>query len=203
MKALKLFIIVAAAALTVFITGETAAALKEAEALRDEVFRLHVVAASDGKEDQAVKLLVRDAILKATADVFAKAGDASEAAALAEENRELIEKTANETLSENGFSYRASVTVAKRYFPTRYYSDDVALPAGEYNALCVDLGEAAGKNWWCVLFPQLCLSASIDKNSVITDEALSSPAKDLASRGSGGARIRFKIVEIISGWFGK
>lgn len=119
-------------------------------------FRLHVIANSDSEADQQVKLQVRDAVLDATKDAILQCTNAQEAREYIEEDLEIIEKTANETLAENGFDYSAAAQVGTFHFPEKTYQD-VTYPEGDYQALEVTLGDGDGHNWWCVMFPPLCL----------------------------------------------
>ena len=120
-------------------------------------FRLHVIANSDSDDDQQVKMQVRDAVLKATEDGILECTNASEARAYIENNLEIIEKTANETLADNGFDYSAVAQVGMFHFPEKTYQN-VTYPEGDYQALEVTLGSGDGHNWWCVMFPPLCLT---------------------------------------------
>lgn len=120
-------------------------------------FRLHVIANSDSDEDQQVKLKVRDAVLEATKEGILKCKNAKEAEEYIDENLEIIVATANDTLEENGFDYKATATVGTSHFPEREYQG-VTYPEGDYQALRVVLGNGDGHNWWCVMFPPLCLS---------------------------------------------
>ncbi|MGI6550905.1 MAG: stage II sporulation protein R [Syntrophomonadales bacterium] len=128
-----------------------------------EVLRLHVVANSDSPYDQAVKLKVRDSVLKLMDSRFAGVDDAGEARRIAEASLQDIEQTAEETLSAYGHNYPVKAMVGNFDFPTRFYGTQV-FPPGEYTAVRVVLGEGAGRNWWCVLFPPLCLN-NIDEQS--------------------------------------
>lgn len=126
--------------------------------VRGEVLRLHIPANSDSGEDQAVKLELRDFLL---AEYGGELSACGELAAAEERARELlpeIERRCTEFLSERGFDYGAKAELADMYFTTREY-DRLILPAGEYTALRVTLGSGEGHNWWCVIFPQLCLPA--------------------------------------------
>lgn len=159
------------------------------EDLRENVFRLHIIANSDGDKDQAVKLAVRDALLRESGDLFLAADDLNTAKLLAERNVEVIEKIANETLKEYGCDYQASVSISESYFNTRVY-DEYTLPAGVYNALKIELGRAEGKNWWCVLFPSICVGACMG-----IDETASSGGEKIAVSGEKYV-VKFKIVEV-------
>jgi stage II sporulation protein R len=120
-------------------------------------FRLHVVANSDSDEDQAVKMQVRDAVLEATKSGILKCKNAQDAQEYIVDNLEIIEKTAKETLTENGFDYTVSAQVGTFPFPEKTYQG-VTYPEGDYQALEVTLGKGEGHNWWCVMFPPLCLT---------------------------------------------
>ncbi|MBR3780596.1 MAG: stage II sporulation protein R [Clostridia bacterium] len=160
--------------------------------IRSNVIRLHILANSDTEEDQTVKLLVRDALLSCGSELFGGTVSIDNASEyLAEEKDKLIAK-ANEVLSENGFDYKADMFLTEEYFPTREY-ENFTLPAGEYLALKVILGKGEGHNWWCVMFPPLCLPAATKRTDteIILGkdgaEIISSPVK---------YEIRFKVVEI-------
>ncbi len=127
--------------------------------LRQGVLRLHIIANSDGKDDQNLKLAVRDEILKNSTDIFKDCGNVDDAIMTASNSIEDINKIANEVIAKNGFDYKAQVSVGDRYFETREY-DNFTLPAGTYKSLVVDLGAAEGKNWWCVVFSCVCVPSS-------------------------------------------
>ncbi|MDE6762052.1 MAG: stage II sporulation protein R [Oscillospiraceae bacterium] len=126
--------------------------------ITETVFRLHILANSDSEKDQSLKLLVRDAVLEENSAVFEGCLSAEEAAEAAEKHMDEIKSTAERVLAENCAGYGAECSVAKMRFDDRVY-DNITMPAGEYLALRVTLGEAEGKNWWCVMFPPLCLPA--------------------------------------------
>ena len=142
--------------------GSFMAFAERCEDVRGEVLRLHIPANSDSPEDQAVKLEIRDMVLSEFGSCFS---DCSELA-LAEEQAAVlipeIEDRCTEYLRQNGFSYSARAELVTMYFTTREY-DRLILPAGEYRALRITLGSGEGHNWWCVIFPQLCLPAVSDK----------------------------------------
>lgn len=138
-----------------------AALLADREKLNEELIRLHVVANSDSEEDQAIKLQVRDAVTQSLQEDLAKVADVTEAKAYLEENLPKIQKVANETLEALGCDCEAVVSLCKETFDTRYY-DTFTLPAGVYEALRIVIGEGGGHNWWCVVFPSLCVPATSD-----------------------------------------
>jgi len=119
--------------------------------------RLHVIANSNTQADQLVKLKVRDAILEMTSEGMTKLQSKDEAKEYIEENLSRIEGTANDVLLKNGFDYQARAELGVSNFPDKTYGDTV-YPAGEYEALKIVLGKGEGENWWCVVFPPLCLT---------------------------------------------
>ena len=127
--------------------------------LNRELIRLHVVANSDSDEDQAVKLRVRDAVLGSIRSDLKMVGDINQAKAYLRENLPKIQAAANRTLEAAGVDAQAVVTLEKEAFDIRRY-DTFSLPAGVYESLRIVIGEGAGKNWWCVAFPELCLGAA-------------------------------------------
>ncbi len=131
------------------------------EAVRENVLRLHILANSDSEEDQALKLRVRDAILRETAESFAQSGSREETGRLARALLPKIEETARATLEAAGCTDAVRAGLVHMYFDTREY-DGTILPAGYYDAVRIELGRAEGRNWWCVLFPQLCIGTAAD-----------------------------------------
>ncbi len=121
----------------------------------EDILRLHIIASSNNNEDQAVKLLVRDAVLELEREIFSPSSYEDARELLIKHGNELLD-TVNEVLAENGFDYGCMLSLGKYDFPDRTYGD-VTYPADEYNALRIVLGEGAGENWWCVLFPPLCI----------------------------------------------
>ena len=160
--------------------------------IRDNVIRLHILANSDSDEDQNVKLLVRDALLSCGSEIFSGAVDVNNAKRCLENEKEFLIKTANEVLAENGFDYTADIFLEKEYFITREY-ENYTLPAGEYLALKVILGKGEGHNWWCVMFPPLCLPAATSQTN--TEIILGTNGADIIS-SSAKYEMKFKIVEI-------
>lgn len=158
--------------------------------LRQNVLRLHIVANSDEPADQSLKLAVRDEILKSSTDIFKNCNDVTDACKIAETQLENISDIANNVIKENGFNYNADVSVGDAYFDTREY-DDFTLPAGTYKSLIVNLGEAKGKNWWCVVFPCVCVpTADASLSDSVSDEAVDT------AENAPKYEIKFKTVEI-------
>lgn len=127
--------------------------------IRDNVLRLHILANSDEDYDQVLKLKVRDRLLTVSNDVFGGCETEAEAVTAAKENLQVFCDEAKTVIFENGFDYDVTVEVAETMFETRNY-ESFSLPAGNYEALRVIIGEGEGKNWWCVMFPAVCLPAA-------------------------------------------
>ncbi len=140
--------------------------------ITEDVFRLHVIANSDSDGDQALKLRVRNAVLEASADIFGRADSAADAKRLSEENLELFEAAAAAEIKASGYDYPVHCEVGTVHFDRRIYGS-AELPEGDYSALRVIIGEGEGRNWWCVMFPALCLPAVTN-----TDEVLSLAAEN-------------------------
>lgn len=159
--------------------------------LPQDVVRLHVVANSNGAEDQAVKLLVRDAVLEEAARWYQGAGSMEEASSRLCTHLQSIAGAARQVLGEQGMGYSATAQMTEMYFPTRDYGD-FRLPAGRYRTLRVTLGEGAGKNWWCVVFPSLCLPAATQEEALLT---LPEGERQVVEGGQG-VQVKLKAVEL-------
>lgn len=156
-----------------------------------DVVRLHVVANSNGAEDQAVKLLVRDAVLEEAARWYQGAGSMEEASSRLCTHLQSIAGAARQVLGEQGVGYSATAQMTEMYFPTRDYGD-FRLPAGRYRTLRVTLGEGAGKNWWCVVFPSLCLPAATQEEALLT---LPEGERQVVE-GGRDVQVKLKAVEL-------
>ncbi len=166
----------------------------EQRALSEKLVRLHVVANSDSAGDQAVKLEVRDAVLVETSRLLE--GTDEPVAALRAGLSE-IETAANNTLAKAGRAERATVTLRRELFPTREY-ETFSLPAGAYTSLRVTIGEGRGHNWWCVVYPSLCLSASADEFETAAQAAgLTNGEIRLITGESEGYVLKFKALELL------
>ncbi len=141
-----------------------------------EVLRLHIPANSNSKEDQSIKLALRDHLLNEFSDELGACKDLEAAKERANELLPDIERESNKFLEENGFDYGAKAEIVSMYFTTREY-DSLILPAGVYSALRVTLGSGEGNNWWCVIFPQLCLPAASEKQDEASQSVLESFGK--------------------------
>lgn len=166
----------------------------ECREISDKVFRIHILANSDSEEDQKLKLQVRDAILKKSEELFSDAQDKEQAKKLAQENIDLLTQTAQNTVYEQGYAYPVTASIKNMYFTTRYYGD-VTMPSGVYDALQIRIGDADGKNWWCVMYPSLCLSLA-DEESSLKEEL--TPSQYSIVTSDGKFELRFKAVEIFN-----
>ena len=165
-------------------------------ALAGQVLRLHVVANSDSPQDQAVKLQVRDAVLARAQPLLSGVENSGEAEAVLTPYLEELEQTARTVLTEQGLSGRVSVSITDQWFPTKEY-DSFALPAGEYRALKVVIGEGEGQNWWCVVFPPLCLAAVTEEVAAAAAQAgLSEGQVELITGQDGKYILRFRVIEL-------
>lgn len=163
--------------------------------LSHELIRLHVVADSDSDHDQSVKLRVRDAVLR-EAESIAGLEDAADAKTWLLDNLELLEKAANEALRAAGSEDEAVVTMCREAFPIRQY-DTFTLPSGVYESLRVTIGSGEGKNWWCVVFPKLCIgAASKDFRDTAVGAGFSGSLADTLS-GEADYEISFFLLDCL------
>ena len=170
------------------------------EKIYESVVRLHVLANSDSDEDQALKLKVRDAILAYVSPRVIDSKSREDAIKILQGELASIEDIAKSVVLEQGYEYTVQVTLTLEDYPTRNY-ESLSFPSGEYVSLRVLIGEAEGQNWWCVLFPPLCLSAASDK--VSNEEAFiavglnSDQYKIITESEDATYYLRFKILEAI------
>ncbi len=172
------FLIIAASVIMLTASFSEAAREKRiSDDLTEHILRLHVLAASDDDTDQAHKLLVRDAVLTLMTPYMNEATTKEDAISLINEHMDEIVEVSNAALAKAGDENTVSVTISREYFPVKTYGD-LTFPAGEYDALRICIGEADGHNWWCVMFPSLCL---LDASTIsVNDEALDKLADDLS-----------------------
>lgn len=191
-KMLKVHLSLALALVICFI-GNIGAFSNQCDGIRDKMLRMHVIANSDSKEDQELKLKVRDAVLLKGKEIFDGSVTADEAVEKITPHIDSLEQTAKEVIKNEGFDYDVDVTVQKEYFKTRTYDNSVTLPAGYYTAVKVVIGEGTGKNWWCIMFPPMCLPAAEAECNV--DDLLNYDENKIVSNGEK-YKFKFKIVEI-------
>ena len=162
--------------------------------MKQEMVRLHVVGASDSGWDQAVKLRVRDAVLDSLAGEMAQLTEGEQAKEWIAAHLTDIARTANETLAESGSAATAVVTLEREEFPVRFY-DTFSLPAGVYDSLRITIGEGAGRNWWCVVFPSLCVPETAEG---FADVAVGAGfSTDLTAALTEEYEVRFFLLDLL------
>ncbi len=195
MKKIHIIDVSVAIALVISLVASFIGFEKDCADIRENVVRLHILANSDSDADQQIKLAVRDAFLSCGTELFSGTVTVDNARDVLNKHKNSLISLANSVLQKNGFDYNAQIYLTEEYFTTRSY-EEFTLPAGEYMALKVVLGDGQGHNWWCVMFPPLCLPAAIENQPL-----------DLYI-GENGAKvvnnyneyeIKFKIVEIYEG----
>ena len=167
---------------------------QQCESIREKMLRMHVIANSDSEEDQQLKLKVRDAVLLAGEKVFDGSITATEAKEKITPYIDYLENVALETIKNEGFDYNVKITVEKEYFNTRTYENSVTLPAGYYTAVKVIIGEGKGQNWWCVMFPPMCLPTAVAECEI--SDVLTDDETEIVTE-TDKYKFRFKIVEIL------
>ncbi len=198
-------LVVAVAILLVFLfAGLSFLPVHGEEEIYDTVVRLHVLANSDSEEDQALKLRVRDAVLAVTSPLVQDCTTQAEAMAVLEAHMTELTDAARAVIAAEGRTDAVSVMLGEEEYPTRTY-ESCCFPAGTYVSLRVCIGEAAGQNWWCVLFPPLCLSAATADNNREDAFVQVGLNKDqygiITETGKTKYKVRFKILEVVQGWF--
>ena len=174
----------------------------------ESVVRLHVLANSDSQEDQALKLKVRDEVLRVTEPLLAGCESREEAERILEQHMGEVEAAAQAVVREQGYEYPVSVLLGKEEYPTRNY-ENCCFPSGTYVSMRVCIGDAEGQNWWCVLFPPLCLSAASAEDEQSNEEAFISVGltgeqyRVITQTDQVKYRIRFKILESVQDLLGK
>ena len=174
----------------------TACAALQAQSQRmaEKIIRLHVVANSDSDADQSVKLRVRDAVLREAQNVLSDASDAKQAIAA---QLPALEAAANAELRRQGSGDTACVSFRRELFPTRDY-DTFSLPSGVYQSLRVTIGEGAGHNWWCVVFPALCLPANAEDFEAVCEAAGFTEGEiSVLTEETGEIEVEFKTLELL------
>ncbi len=172
---------------TLFATYQSACAAQE---LDGGVLRLHILANSDSQEDQALKIQVRDAVIAYAKELFAHTENKEQAMAQAQRSLSALEQVAEQTLRENGCTDRVKAGVDRTFFPTKEYDNGTRLPAGFYDALRLEIGQAKGRNWWCILYPPLCFGGSIEQSAQALGEA-----GEMATSKEPQIQVKFKLVE--------
>ena len=188
--------------LYIFISAQSYVSAVSAN-LSDGVFRLHVIANSDSDKDQQLKLKVRDSLLEYMNEICSNCSTKEEAISIANNHTADFQKIAEQTIIENGFNYPVKININNFYFPTKNYGD-ISLPAGIYDALRVEIGDAKGQNWWCVMFPSLCF---IDISSGIVDEEAKNNLENnlekesytiISNTNKSEVKFKFKLIEFFA-----
>ena len=209
MKKIKKFIMTSTILTLLLILYTTICAFSYAKTtsknLSDSVFRLHVLANSDSKEDQDLKYKVRDALINYMNTLCTNITTREEAIKIANDNLEKFKEIAKNQIKSSGYSYDVDLEIGNFNFPTKNYGD-ISLPAGFYDALRVKIGKAKGQNWWCVMFPPLCFiditSGTVpDSSKDLLKENMNEENFALISNNNSNHEInfKFKILEL----FGK
>ncbi len=167
--------------------------ISSSDKIRRNVLRLHIKANSDSETDQNLKLKVRDEILKEGSYIFAGAQNLKDAVENCENARGKIQKTAEKVIRENGYDYSVKTEIGRSFFPVRTYENSVTLPAGDYTALKITIGGGKGHNWWCVMFPPLCLPAAEGEKTL--SDVLENDEEKLV-KSNPKYEFRFKIAEL-------
>lgn len=180
--------------------------------LEDKIIRLHILANSDTLHDQELKLKVRNNIINNFNKKFKNISNKQESEALILKNLNEIKSIAQKTIYDEGYYYNVEVYYGNYNFPIREY-DDLTLPSGDYDAVRVEIGEAKGKNWWCVMFPPLCftdfgkaLDLDLDTEFASIEEKLKEVLTEQeielikTNRGYSQIKLKSKIVELIQGF---
>lgn len=170
--------------------------------LSENFFRLHILANSDSKEDQELKLKVRDAVISYMDSLSYNGLTKDEAVLLTTEHLEDFKNIAKQVLEENNCNYDVTLEIGNFYFPTKEYGN-ISLPAGFYDGLKIAIGEAKGQNWWCSLFPPLCF---VDISSGVIDENTENELKEnlsdeefaIVTGNSEEIKLKFKLLELLS-----
>lgn len=171
---------------------------QQCDSIREKMLRMHVIANSNTQEDQELKLKVRDAVLTAGKEVFDGSITSTEAKSKIEPHIEYLENVALKTIKSEGFDYNVQITVENEYFNTRTYDNQITLPAGNYNAIKVIIGEGKGQNWWCVMFPPMCLPTSVAECEI--SDVLTEDETEIVTE-TEKYKFRFKVLEIIEELF--
>ena len=170
---------------------------REQEQLAQSVIRLHVIANSDSQADQALKLRVRDRVLEQAQELYPEGATLDQARAILEDNLNLLAAAGRAAVEEEGADYPVTAQITQCWFPTKEY-EDFALPAGEYTALRVVIGQGEGQNWWCVAFPPLCLGAASQSVDQAAQAGLFTQEQaGLITRENGGYVLKFKGMELL------
>jgi len=164
--------------------------------IEENMTRLHVIADSNTQEAQALKLKVRDSVLETAVKLTSGCENSAEANEVLKENLELINNTAQDTVLSNGYTWNVSTVLATEHYPIRDY-DTFSLPSGDYSSLKVTIGSGQGENWWCVLFPPLCIAAA-EGEDLVKYTGLTDREWDVLRADEDGYEVRFLLLDLFS-----
>lgn len=167
----------------------------DSSALSDKLIRLHIIANSDSEEDQALKLDIRDKITEEIYPLLESAENKAEAESLVQKELPALCRTAEKEIKAQGYDYSVSACLTQERFPTRRY-DTFSLPAGTYTSLRIVIGEGAGHNWWCVVFPPVCTAAAVEPGTRETMDLTDSEI-GLITESGAGYTVKFRAIEIL------
>ena len=174
----------------------------DAEAkIYDDTLRLHILANSDSEEDQELKLTIRDRLLSKYGDKLKACGDVGSAILGAKSMIPSMEEDAKAWILEQGYDYSVKITLTEEWYDTREY-EDFTLPKGVYTSLRVIIGNGDGKNWWCVMYPPMCLELA-SEDAPTDDGVINYSDEELKLINGGKYAVKFKILELLSGAFTK
>ena len=197
----KFLILLLSLTIAAFVTLSFARFTMEEELdIYDKTLRLHIPANSDSDIDQNVKLKVRDEILKLLEKPLASCTTRDEAAEIVQNMTKEIEVTANNVLKENGLEYSATAKLTTEYYPEKTYGD-ITLPAGTYRSLKIELGKADGHNWWCMLFPQVCVGTAIPSEKLAEVGFTANQIRVLTEHEDYEYVVKSKLLEILDSLF--
>lgn len=188
---------------TYFLSPEAQANDAMQQEIAEKIIRFHVRANSDSEEDQALKLLVKDRVVAYLSDAMKSSDSKSDSISYIESHIEEIEKIASDVITEEGYSYEVSAYMTNEFFPTKSYGD-VTIPCGNYDAFRIDIGENAGKNWWCVLYPPLCFvqgsyGVATDETKMLLKNVLDEDEFEyISSAGSSDIGFDFKFLSLFN-----
>lgn len=174
------------------ISGETG--------IYEQTIRLHVVANSDTQADQTLKLEIRDEILMYVAEYLTDCNSKYEAEQILLKQQTQLKETAERVVKEKGYDYDIEVVMGEEYYPTREY-EGVSLPAGTYYSVRINVGEAVGQNWWCVLFPPLCVSTATAKEEMVAAGFTPNQIRVLTETENPRYVLKFKFLEFFNELF--
>lgn len=173
-------------------TSEVGSFGNDLNEIRDDVLRLHIIANSDSEYDQNLKLMVRDAVLRECSDYFTGAESSEDMAQTALEKSDDICSVARDVLRRNGADYDVNCEIVNMYFDTKVY-ENVTMPSGNYDAVRITLGNASGRNWWCVMYPPLCIPAASEAPEL--SEYFSAEGENILTEPQK-YEVKFKCVEV-------